>query len=294
MSDQEILIVDDIPKNLQVIASHLVNEPYELIMATSGKSAIAAMEDSIPDLVLLDISMPDMNGYEVCEYIKRDQRLKNIPVIFLTAFSDVENVVKGFEVGGIDYIKKPFHQAELKIRIKTHLELHKLKKDLLRCSITDPLTRIDNRRGIVDKLEVEYHRLSRGGTEGYLMLGDIDDFKVINDTYGHDYGDYVLQSIAAIIRENIRSEDLFGRWGGEEFLLYFPQIKKEGALDVGEKIRHTIENYIFEFNNHKHKVTMTFGISILTEKDKLEAAIKRCDIGLYDGKETGKNRVIFK
>jgi two-component system, cell cycle response regulator len=296
----ELLIVDDIPKNLQVLAGHLSDEPYELTMATSGEAALKAVKHNKPDLILLDVSMPGLNGYEVCKILKEDDKYSTIPILFLTAHNEVEDKLKGFEAGAVDYITKPFNQAELKARIKTHLELHYLKEELIKknseltkASITDPLTGISNRRGMIEQMGLELNRIERGSNPGGLLLSDIDNFKLINDNFGHDYGDYVLKEVTQIMRENIRSQDMLARWGWEEFLLFFVDSDIDGAYKAGDKIREAIESHNFTFNNITHKVTMTFGITLISEKGSLDFYVKQADLALYEGKDSGKNRVVI-
>ncbi len=296
----ELLIVDDIPKNLQVLASHLSHEPYEITMATSGEAAINSVIQSKPDLILLDVSMPGLDGYQVCKKLKEDIKYSSIPILFLTAHNEIEDKLKGFEAGGVDYITKPFNQAELKARIKTHLELHHLREELkiknlelAKASITDPLTGLSNRRGMIDHMLIELSRIERTSNPGGLLLSDIDNFKNINDSYGHDYGDYVLKEVSDIMKESMRNQDMLARWGGEEFLLFFVDSDIDGAFKAGEKIREAIANHEFVFNDITHRVTMTFGLTLILGNKELDYYIKQADLALYEGKESGKNRVVI-
>lgn len=294
-----ILIVDDVPQNIQVIAGHLGEEFYDLVMATSGEAALKAVEEDAPDLILLDVNMPGLNGFEVCSKIKKNNKLSGIPVIFLTARVDSEDIVSGFEAGAVDYVTKPFNKSELKARVKTHLELYHLKEELilknellLKASVTDPLTGLENRRGILEFLESERGRIKRGGKASGIILSDIDNFKSINDTYGHDAGDLILKNISNIMKNTIRINDHVARWGGEEFLFVLPEVSVTECRIVAEKIRAEIESYASKFNSIDIKTTITAGLSEFNIDNDIDQSIKIADKALYKGKKEGKNRVI--
>lgn len=280
-----ILIVDDVPKNLQVIGSHLSNEGYELVMATSGEAALKAVKEEPPDLILLDINMPGIDGYQVCKKLKASEEYKDIPIIFLTARADKEDLVQGFEAGAVDYVTKPFNKSELIARVKTHIELYKLKQELIRISLTDPLTKLENRRSIAKFFDQDI----KGA---FILLSDIDNFKSINDTYGHDCGDLVLKTVSKEIKNNLREEDRVGRWGGEEFLIILPGTSIDEGRIIAEKIRSSIENLAIKYNNNSIPVTMTFGSAEYNITDSADKVIMLADNALYEGKSQGKNRVI--
>lgn len=294
-----ILIVDDVPKNIQVIASHLGEDRYDLVMATSGEAALKAINDEPPDIILLDVNMPGLDGYQVCTEIKKNRKTADIPIIFLTARVDSDDVVKGFDVGAVDYVTKPFNKSELKARIKTHLELYHLKQELVeknlllqKAALTDPLTGLENRRGILEFIESEIGRIKRGAKTSAIMLTDIDNFKNINDTYGHDAGDLLLKHVSGIMKKSIRVSDHVARWGGEEFLLFFPEISVSECRVVAEKIRSQISSSATFFDNNQIQVTITAGLSQLEVEKGIDASIKVADKALYKGKTEGKNRII--
>lgn len=289
---KEILLVDDMPKNLQVLASQLSEVNYQITMATNGESALKSLEQSIPDLILLDINMPGLNGFETCELMKQNEAYRDIPVIFLTARDEPDDIVKGFEIGGVDYLTKPFYQAELLVRIKNILELFDLRKKLEQAAITDPLTTLMNRRGMLERLEQEVSRLKRRGLSGCIILSDIDNFKSINDTLGHDYGDYVLESVANIMLKSLRKEDLVSRWGGEEFLIFLSDTDIDNGFNIIDKLRESISSYSFEFQGVTKTVTMTFGLTLYNVEQTIDQNIKVADELLYSGKTSGKNRVV--
>lgn len=294
----EILIVDDVPNNISVIAGHLDSHGYELVMATSGEAALNSLEESLPDLILLDISMPGMDGLEVCRELKQRRETREIPVIFLTARGTAEDIVKGFTAGGVDYVTKPFHQAELKARINTHLELSRLRKDLQaknalleRAAVTDPLTQLMNRRGMMEQLKREYSRICRGGSPAVLLMVDVDNFKEVNDSRGHDCGDHVLVETAGLMAKGIRKQDSLCRWGGEEFLFLLPETSLKDGVEVAQKIRQAIADQELTYKDSPLRRTVTLGASILDTSIDIDHGLTLADQALYRGKESGKNRV---
>lgn len=295
---ESILIVDDIPKNLQVIAGHLGDEKYDLVFATTGEDALEAIKDDPPNLVLLDINLPGINGFQVCEELKKDSRYSSIPVIFLSAKDDIKDVVNGLRIGGVDYITKPFNKLELAARISTHLELYRLRREveekniqLEKASLTDLLTGLENRRSILRFLDNEGARIKRGTSEATTLLIDIDNFKSFNDTYGHEAGDLVLKSVSKVLKEGVRKCDRVCRWGGEEFLLVFPETDLESGFVAGDKVRGNIEDLSVKYNSISLGITITGGCSTFNGDD-IDITIKDADKKLYIGKEKGKNIII--
>lgn len=302
-----VLVVDDNPQNLKVLGNVLKeSKDYSLAFAMSGEEALEYTKKIIPDMILLDVMMPGMNGFEVCEKLAACPETEDVPVIFITAKSEPEDIVKGFNVGGVDYVTKPFNEAELLVRINTHMEL-KQARDLLEeknkelteaydkiehLALTDMLTGIANRRNITNLMGKEASRSTRNGSNFSLIMCDIDFFKNVNDTYGHDTGDYVLKRVAEIIQLSIRQQDIVARWGGEEFLIVLPETGMEPASSVAEKLRSTIESEKMEFGDHSFKVTMTFGVAIYEKELGIEKSIKKADDALYEGKQTGRNKVV--
>jgi diguanylate cyclase (GGDEF)-like protein len=325
-----ILIVDDNTENIKLAVRYLKEESYRTAFATSGKQCLALVQEHLYDLILLDVMMPEMDGFETCRRIKELPQYRDIPVIFLTARTDKDSVVEGLERGGADYITKPFHGQELSLRVGTHIELKKSrekleeinaelqkeilvgmkiseeleqsKKELQRANqelhliaTTDPLTGMMNRRRIVDFLDYEAGRMNRtGGTYSVLMC-DIDHFKAVNDTYGHETGDVVLKKVAAVLLEEIRDQDKAARWGGEEFLLLLPDTEGKGAITLAEKLRVAIGSLKTEVDGVTLQVTMTFGAALSTKNIDFDEVIRRADTALYQGKESGRNcSVLFQ
>jgi len=290
-----VLIVDDVAKNLQLLGNILKKENYRIAAASNGKQAIAIAGDISPDLILLDVMMPEMDGFEACNKLKNIPETKDIPIIFLTAKVETEDIVKRNKKGAVDYVTKPFNSYELLARVKTHLEL-KISKDLLEektklleiLSITDGLTGLYNHRYIVDVLSSRITEASRYRKPLSIGMFDIDYFKKINDKYGHVFGDEVLIKISSVIEETIRKVDIAGRYGGEEFLIVIPDTDSGGAYKTAERIRETIEK--IKWDKDGLKVTISGGVCEFNDEDS-EKLIAKADELLYRAKESGRNRI---
>ena len=205
-SVMRILIVDDVPENIRVLSRMLVDEGHQLLAATGGREALELVESYRPDLILLDIMMPDMDGYEVCEALRANPLFISIPVIFITALADSEDETRGLSMGAVDYITKPFKEAIVRLRVRTHLEL-KRQRDLLdRLCRLDGLTGIPNRRDFDEQLDREWRRATRAQEPLAAAMIDIDHFKGYNDTYGHPAGDACLRQVASVLAEGLNRE----------------------------------------------------------------------------------------
>ena len=308
----QILIVDDSQVEIKIIRSYLGDE-YEIWEASNGEAALAIARGKKPDLILLDIVMPGMDGYTVCRQLKADPETAGIPVIFISVITDAKNIVKGFEAGGQDYITKPFYSPELCARIKVHIELKEAKETALRyareleakneklnemlvkieaAAMTDFLTGLANRWFMTKRIKKENDRIRSGRGKATLILSDIDDFKQINDNCGHDCGDRVLKDVAGLMSAVLRDEDIIARWGGEEFLLMLPECDvREGAF-VAERIRKVIETAVFPYEDRQVAVTVTLGVAELDPELGFDQSIKNADEALYRGKHTVKNCVV--
>ncbi|PLX70601.1 MAG: diguanylate cyclase response regulator [Denitrovibrio sp.] len=302
-----VLIVDDNKQNLKVLGNVLKeNTDYNLAFAISGEEAFAYINKSLPDMVLLDVMMPGMDGFTVCSELSKNEQTSDIPIIFITAKSETEDIIKGFEAGGVDYVTKPFNDAELLVRINTHVEMKK-SRDMLEqknkelkeaydkieyLALTDMLTGIPNRRNITNMMNKEASRCRRNGGTFSMIMCDIDFFKKVNDTYGHDTGDFVLKRVADIIQKNLRQQDIIARWGGEEFLIVLPETMIEDGVRVSEKLRESIEKDTMEYEEHKFSITMTFGVAVYEQDLGIEKSIKKADDALYQGKQSGRNKVV--
>ncbi|MBF0310478.1 MAG: diguanylate cyclase [Magnetococcales bacterium] len=294
---EKILLVDDERFNIDALVG-LLRHDYKIMVAKSGEQALQALQPgALPDLVLLDIVMPEMDGYEVCRRLKGNRLTRNIPVIFLTARNDVESETLGLQLGAVDYIAKPFHDAIVRARIQTHLGL-KRKMDLLeRMVCLDGLTEIPNRRSYDQTLEAEWNRAMREGRPLTLIMMDVDHFKLYNDHYGHAGGDLCLQRVARALAGCLhRPGDFVARYGGEEFVAVLPGSDAEGALQVGEQFRRAIT--ALELPHARSGtaawLTLSLGAATVTPtaQNSPDALQKAADAMLYRAKADGRNRVL--
>jgi diguanylate cyclase (GGDEF)-like protein len=292
-----ILIVDDTIENLQVLGSILKAQNYKVAVATGGNQAIAIASEINPDLILLDVMMPDINGFQTCKNLKNLPSTREIPVIFLTAKVENEDIIEGFKMGAVDYITKPFNSYELKARVKTHVEL-KTSRDLLKqqnemlekLAITDGLTGLYNHRYATDLLARLIEENSRYGQPLSIAMIDIDKFKEINDFYGHPFGDGVLTKIASMIEDCLRKTDIAGRYGGDEFMIIFVHTNLEGAAESVKRIVNNAEK--LKWDDKTLKITLSAGVCQREDED-IPELIKKADTLLYAAKKKGKNRVEF-
>lgn len=294
-----ILAVDDNSINRILLEKLLKKEGYKITILSRSEEVIPYLKKITPDLILLDLMMPNMDGLELCESIKLNPNLQEIPIIFITASDEKKDLLKAFDLGAVDYIIKPFHNPELLARIKNHLELKftrdELKKALIeleKLAKTDELTGISNRRHFTALAQREFNLAKRQKRVFSLLILDIDYFKTINDTYGHPIGDKVIQFVAQKCVNCIRQEDLCARWGGEEFIVFLSETTLEGAIMVADRIRMNIKNGSIEIEDHKINVTVSIGISVYNPDDaNVNQTISRGDMALYRAKNNGRNRV---
>jgi len=291
-SHKKILIIDDEKMNIMALA-HFLKPKYEIIVATDGISGLEAAEKHIPDIILLDIIMPDMSGFEVLIKLKDSTATMNIPVIFLTGLNNVADEEKGLSLGAVDYMTKPFNQTIVKARIKTHLNMADYVRTIEKLCMRDALTGLPNRRGFDTWMEAEWGRAHREKKPLGLIMFDIDNFKNYNDTYGHPQGDTLLQTIAEIVNKTLnRSSDIAVRWGGEEFCVLLPDTSIRGAVKVAEQIRINImDTNIPCASGVNTSVTVSLGAcsKIPNENDSIVDYIEEVDKLLYIAKKNGKN-----
>ena len=288
-----ILIVDDTAANIRVLAGLLSNE-YEILIATSGKDALLLLEEEKVDLILLDIMMPGMDGYEVCKKLKESSRPSKIPVIFVTALNSVDAEIKGLHVGAVDFIAKPFNNVVVQARVRTHIKLYQQSILLEELAKKDGLTGIANRREYDERIAMEWSRAKRNKTELAIIMIDIDFFKKYNDTYGHGMGDAYLRLIATELDDiDMRPSDLFARYGGEEFIVLLPETSQENACKIAENIRMRVEalQIIHQASVVSPFVTISIGVaSVFPQDNDYRALEKDSDEALYEAKENGRNR----
>ncbi len=296
VSKQKILIVDDAPIGVQLMAAILRDE-YEIIVATNGLQALTIAEEERPDLILLDVNMPLMDGYETCRRLKADPLTRHIPVIFVTAFDHEEEEAKGLELGAIDYLSKPFSTAIVRVRVKNHLRLKRQQDLLKRLSLRDGLTGVANRRSFDDRLDIEWRRAVRPGYPISLILLDIDFFKPYNDHYGHVEGDACLRRVAAVLDDTLkRIQDFFARYGGEEFVAILPRMDHPETLLMAEKMRAIVHSLAIphEKSGASEYVTISLGCATgVPNRDGLPSELlESADKMLYKAKKAGRNRVM--
>lgn len=291
-----ILIVDDTPANIQVLADALRGE-YRVKVATNGPTALElAQRDGGPDLILLDVMMPDMDGYEVIRRLKGNEATHNVPVIFITAKSDPADETQGFELGAVDYIVKPFQMPVVRARVRTHIDL-KRKNDLLESlARLDGLTRVPNHRSFQETLQHEWLRARRHCWPLAIVIADVDCFKQYNDNYGHAAGDDCLRQVAAALGEGVRRPaDFLARYGGEEFVVLLPQTEVDGALQTAERMRAAVQALAIPhaYSIVAPVVTVSLGVASEVPFDDRPAAalVEAADRQLYRAKREGRNSV---
>ena len=289
-----LLIVDDQPVNIQALYQVFAHD-HQVFMATSGAQALQLCREKQPDLLLLDIQMPGMDGYEVCRQIKADPELAALPVVFVTAHSDAETETRGLDLGAVDFISKPFSPAVVRARVRTHLTL-KVQSDLLRELVfIDGLTGVYNRRHFDERLAREFQRARRQGSSLALMMIDVDYFKRFNDRYGHLAGDDGLRRVAMALKAQLkRPGDLLSRFGGEEFACVLPDTELAGALSLAEAMGEamTALDIAHADSDVASCLSVSIGVAALHTHGTLAAAdlVTAADEQLYLAKSGGRRR----
>lgn len=290
-----ILIVDDTPTNIQILAENLAAD-YRIKVAASGKAALEVVaKQEAPDLILLDVMMPLMDGYEVCSRLKQNPATCNIPVIFVTAMNDGADEERGLKLGAVDYIAKPFHLPIVKARIHNHIKL-KLMTDLLESMAwIDGLTGIPNRRRFDQVLDAEWKRAQRAGTPLSLIMVDVDHFKDYNDHHGHSAGDICLKRVASTLASSVtRAGDLVARYGGEEFVLLMPETDIKGVRLFAEQLCQRTEEQKIPHGRSSASSWVTISVgyasTIPNQDGKASALLDEADQMLYHAKHNGRNR----
>lgn len=292
---QTVLVVDDLRTNALVLKK-LLEPEWAVQIALNGLDALeAAAQTPEPDLILLDMRMPDMNGHEVCRRLKENEQTRNIPVIFITAMEDWSNEAQGLALGAVDYITKPVRAPIVRARIRNHLALQQAlaelafkNKELERLAERDKLTGLYNRRKLDDALAQEVIRSERYHRPLSVILIDIDHFKNVNDTYGHQVGDTVLMESAARLTHTLRTSDIAGRWGGEEFLVICPETAVDTAVMLAKRLR---ADYTAQAFPDAGNLTASFGVAAHRHGLQVKDVVHRADQALYRAKEGGRNRV---
>lgn len=295
MTKATILIVDDEISNIEIINA-VLEDDYDVCFATSGQQALDTAHTAQPDLILLDVLMPDLDGFEVCRRLKSDALLADIPVIFTTGLGDTEDEMKGLSLGAIDYVTKPIQPAILRARVANHVELKRLRDQLAAMAVTDALTGLSNRRNLERSLQTEVARLGRVGDWLSVVMLDIDFFKQFNDTYGHPAGDRCITMVAAALARAVkRAGDLPARYGGEEFACILPGTDPHSAEIVAQEILLQVQslNIPHEQSQISPFITVSIGVASArcTREMPVERWISEADQQLYAAKREGRNRI---
>jgi diguanylate cyclase (GGDEF)-like protein len=296
-----ILVVDDHEDNVELLRARLEARGYQVEAARDGLEALERVDARPPDLILLDVMMPKLDGIEVVRRIKGNPLLPFIPIIMQTALETTEDKVEGLDAGADDYITKPIDFAELEARVKSLLrikalqeELARANESLLRMSQIDGLTGVDNRRHIEERLTEMYEHSARLNEPMAVVMCDVDHFKSVNDTYGHPAGDAVLRQVAEVLRETAREIDRVGRYGGEEFLVLLPGANVQDAVAFAERVRQAVAERSFTYDGGVVRRTLSAGVAAWPHPEvrHQEALVKSADDALYVAKESGRNRVV--
>ncbi len=299
--NSRVLIVDDHEDNVEVIRARLEASGYQVESAADGEEALERVRQSPPDLILLDVMMPRIDGMEVARRIKADETLPFIPIIMQTALDTVEHKVEGLGAGADDYVTKPINFAELEARVKSMLrikvlqdELSRANNELRRMAVTDSLTGLHNRRNVEVLLHDMFEHSVRLHEPLACAMFDLDHFKSVNDTYGHQAGDTVLQQLAGLLKASAREIDKVGRYGGEEFIILLPGTVLDAAVTFAERTRQQVESHIFTFEGGSLRRTLSCGVAAFPHPriSHREALVKAADDALYVAKELGRNRVV--
>lgn len=290
---ERVLIVEDDAAVRDMVMDFLVKRDFEVITASTGEEGLLIATTEKPDVILVDILMPGIDGIELIQRLRMQPGTKLIPILVLTAVNSLETKVRVFQAGGDGMLIKPFDLQELQVRIERAL---RVSKDFLELTYLDALTGVYNRRFFDDRLLVEINRGKRYNNPLSLAIFDIDFFKKFNDTYGHRAGDFVLNALAQFVKKQLRSQDIVCRYGGEEFCIIMPMTKGYDAAMVLSRLRSDLQNRYFysEFDNRDFNILISVGVAECpTDATEADALIRTADEALYEAKHTGRNRVVL-
>jgi diguanylate cyclase (GGDEF)-like protein len=292
-----LLVVDDEKQN-RALLTELLQDDHRIILAKDGTQALERAREHRPDLILLDVLMPGMDGHAVIRDLKNDDQTRDIPVIFITALDSAGDEERGLDLGAVDYISKPFNPSIVRVRIRNHLQSVHQRRLLEQLAMLDSLTGIPNRRRLAEVYEREWRRCMRAGAPLSLIVVDVDHFKAFNDTYGHSAGDQVLQRVAASLRMAMRrSGDFVARYGGEEFVILLPGVDSVGAQAVSEQARADVEELRIPHAVSQAAPWVTISLGGATRVPQEGAPdtglFSLADAYLYEAKHGGRNRVAW-
>ena len=296
----KILVADDSPVYRKLMEQTLPRDQYSILFAETGKSAIELFKQHRPALVITDWVMPDVTGVEVCRQIRLGAQDSYTYIIIVTSVSEKENVVESLDAGADDYLTKPFHPKELLARVGVgrrlvdlHQQIDSQNRLLKELALTDALTGLPNRRAVEDWAKGQLSAAVRHAYSFWVVIADLDNFKVVNDTYGHDAGDTVLKEFAEILKRSVRSSDICGRTGGEEFIMIFTHADECNVGIIVARVLRKLREHGFSFGTKTVQVTASFGIAGYQGKGLPEFAklINQADAALYVAKRGGRNRI---
>ncbi len=286
-----VLIIDDDPDALEVAKARLTKEELDIVCVQGGVLGLKAARDEDPDLILLDLDMPDISGFDVCRSLKADPELCMIPVLFLSGSTTPEDKIVGLDLGAVDYVTKPFDAFELRARVRAALRTKHLQDMLFEHAHIDPLTGLPNRRALMERLQQEWARIERHGGRLSFIMADIDGFKEVNDRFGHQAGDKILQQVAGALTGQCRENDLPARFGGDELAIVVPGDNMAAAVHLAERCRRQIAKACVAVQQEMVKVTASLGVADVEGVSSLGALMRRADEALYQAKKAGRNQV---
>lgn len=303
----KLLVVDDNPLSIQVLYD-IFSEDHEVFMASDGEQALEFCNSHMPDLILLDVLMPGIDGYEVCRRLQRDERMREIPVIFVTVRSNPAEEAQGLQLGAVDFITKPVNAAVVRARVHTHLLLRQMLEQVRNIAFHDPLTRLPNRRLLSDRLNQTMAASKRNACHGAMMFLDLDNFKPLNDAHGHEVGDLLLVEVAHRLKNCVREIDTVARFGGDEFVVVLSDLDADKAqsMALASVVAHKIllalsAPYVLDVTldttpaaRVEHRCTTSIGVALFVNQEVSQyEIIKRADAAMYQAKEAGGNAARF-
>ena len=294
---RRILVVDDQATNVHIL-HNLLGSRHDVFMTTNSREALALCKAEQPDLVLLDIQMPELNGFDVCRRLKACHETAHIPVIFITASEASQDETLGLEVGAVDFISKPINPAVVVARVNTHLTIKALTDELRRMANVDALTGLPNRRRFDEQLDLEWRACKRAQVPLGVLMIDVDHFKGYNDYYGHQGGDGALRTVARVLGESLRRpRDFVARYGGEEFSCLLPESDLAATMRTAEYLRKQVEEAAIPHARSKVAQVVTVSLGVAVETPRVESElqlVRQADHALYVAKNCGRNRVRFE
>lgn len=297
----KIVVADDSPIYRKLVQDVLAHEGYEILFAKDGREALDIVARHKPSLVITDWEMPDISGIDLCRKIRQEQDSYTY-IVLLTSNSKKDQVIEGLAAGADDYLTKPFHSGELLARVgvgrrvvKLHQQIQSKNLLLQELALKDSLTGLPNRRAIEEWTQRELSAAARHKFSFWVAVADLDHFKGVNDTFGHEAGDVVLKRFAEILRANTRSSNMCGRIGGEEFLVMLTHVEQPGVQIAIERIRRQLEKETFTFGDRTAAVTASFGVACFAGETSpsFEKLLRTADAALYSAKRKGRNRIEF-